>query len=107
MFLMPTPVVKIVEELATIDTQFDEDLNFEDRDNIPIEDSDDTTKGATAAGAEIKTPGVEMELETPGVGIGNLGIRTPGVGNPSNNEGYTETDNKVETEAESVIDDTL
>ena len=40
-----------------------------------------------------------MELETPGVEIGNLGIRTPGLGNPNNNEGYSETENEGETEA--------
>ena len=55
---MPDSVVKRVEELATIDSQLDEDLNFEDRNNIPIEDSDETTEGSDTTGVELETPGV-------------------------------------------------
>ena len=34
---MPDSVVKRVEEVSTIDAQLDEDLNFEDHNNFPIE----------------------------------------------------------------------
>ena len=57
---MPESVVERVEELSTIDAQLDKDLNFEDHNNIPIEDVDDTTEGATTSGVEIEIPGVEI-----------------------------------------------
>ena len=47
---MPASMVKLVEELATIDSQFKKDLTFEDRDNIPIEDTDDINEGAATTG---------------------------------------------------------
>ena len=85
---MPDSVVKRVEELATIDSQLDEDLNFEDRNNIPIEDSDETTEGSDTTGVELETPGVDVELGNPGV---EIGIRTPGVENPDINKQDDET----------------
>ena len=45
-------VVKRLEELSTIVTQIDEDLTFGDRDNIPIEDANDTNEGAYTVGVE-------------------------------------------------------
>ena len=49
-----------MDELATIDTQFYEDLTFEDCNSIPIKDSGDTTEGAATTGVEIENPGVEI-----------------------------------------------
>ena len=54
-----------MEELSTIKRKLDKDLTFEYRDNIHIEDVNDTTKGADTAGVELETPGVEVELGTP------------------------------------------
>ena len=65
-------VVKRVEELATIDAQLYEDLTFEDRNNIPIEDTDNTTEGADTAKMELETPGVEVELINTGVENQNI-----------------------------------
>ena len=79
-------VVKRLEELSTIVTQIDKDLTFGDRDNITIEDTNDTSKGAYTLGVELETPGVEVDLGTPGV---EIGIITPGVENPNiNRERY-------------------
>ena len=89
-FPMPESVVKQVEELSTINTQFDEGLTFEDHDNIPIEGSDNTTEGAATTGVELEIPGVEVKLGTPGV---EIGIKTPGVENPNINEEDAETEN--------------
>ena len=47
-----------------------------------------------------------MELETQGVEIGNLRIRTLGDGNQNKNEVDAETDNEGETEVETVTEDT-
>ena len=47
-----------------------------------------------------------MELETQGLEIGNLGIRTLGAGNQNKNEVDAETDNEGETEVETVTEDT-
>ena len=44
--------------------------------NTPIEDANNTAKGAITTGVKIKTQGVVMDLETQGLVIG---IRTPGV----------------------------
>ena len=74
-----------MEELATIDTQFDEELNFEYRNNSPIEYANNTNEGADAAGVEMETPGIEIDLENPGVEVGKLVIRTIGVENPNKN----------------------
>ena len=57
---MPDSVVKQMEELATIEAQLDKDLTFEDRENIPIEDANDTNEGAATSGVELETPGVEV-----------------------------------------------
>ena len=53
-------MVEQVEELATINTQFDKDLTFEDHDNIPIDYSIDTTKVVATAGGELETSVVEV-----------------------------------------------
>ena len=50
---MSASVVKLVEELATMDEQFDGDITFEDRGNISIEDADNTTKDNATAGLEL------------------------------------------------------
>ena len=44
--------------------------------NTPIEDANNTAKGAITTGVKIKTQEVVMDLETQGLVIG---IRTPGV----------------------------
>ena len=50
---MPELVVKRLEKLATIYAQFDEELTFEDPDNTPIEEYNDTTKGNAVIRVEI------------------------------------------------------
>ena len=80
---MPASVVEQVEEVSTINAQLDKDLTFEYRYNIPIEDYDNTTKGAATVGVDMETPGVKMEVETLGV---EIYIRTPKEKNPNKNE---------------------
>ena len=50
----------------------------------------------------METPGIEIELENPGVEVGKLVIRTTGVENPKKTQGDAETYN----ESEAVIEDT-